>query len=50
MNSKSVLFNESIKNNLIFGREEAIKEYEINYTASSFDELYEIICEWASVS
>jgi HAD superfamily hydrolase (TIGR01549 family) len=30
--------------------EEAIKEYEINYTASSFDELYEIIREWASVS
>jgi hypothetical protein len=30
--------------------EEAMKEYEINYTASSFDELYEIICEWASVS
>ena len=29
---------------------EKMKEYEINYIAQSFDELYEIIREWALVS
>lgn len=29
--------------------EDEMREYEINYTASSFDELYEIIRRWASV-
>ena len=27
--------------------EEAVKEYDINYTASSFDELYEVITRWS---
>ena len=30
--------------------EEAVKEYDIDYTAASFDELFKIIRKWASVS
>ena len=42
--------SEEFKQAFISDPKAIFKEYEINYTASSFDELYEIICEWASVS